>query len=101
MQRAVSLILSLEITPLVLERFHMKEEDLAAIRPKTWVDLAILQATGEQDLVTERLPESLEFHRLVSDQAAAHLNLLADNTFRTPWLAAKLLSKDKNIARML
>ena len=101
MQRAVSLILSLEITPKVMERFHMKEEHLAAMdaRPKTWVDLAILQVVGEQDLVAERLHESLEFHRTVSDQAAAHLGLLADNTFRTPWLAAKTLSKDRIIAR--
>jgi hypothetical protein len=101
MKRAVSLILNLEITPQVLERFGMKEEDLAAMdaRPKTWVDLAVLQVVGEQDLVAERLQESLEFHRTVSDQAAAHLNLLADNTFRTPWLAAKLLSKDRHMAR--
>ena len=101
MQEAVSLILSLDITTKVLERFHLKEEDLAAMtaRPKTWVDLAILQVVGEEDLVAGYLPESLDFHRSVSDQAAAHLNLLGDNTFRTPWLAAKLLSKDKILAR--
>ena len=64
-------------------------------RPKTWVELAMLQVVGEQDLVAERLQEALDFHRSVSDQSAAHLNLLYDNTFRTPWLAAKLLSKDK------
>ena len=59
-----------------------------------------MQVVGEEDLVAERLPESLlDFHRRVADQAAAHLSLLGDNTFRTPWLAAKLLSKDRIIAR--
>ena len=36
---------------------------------------------------------------LVSDAAAAHLNLLRENTYRTTWLVAKLLSKDRFIAR--
>ena len=78
----------------------MTEEALAAleVRPKTWVDLAVLQVVGEQDLVPDRLPEAIEFHRTVLDQAAAHLNLLSDNHYRTPWLAAKLLSKDKSLA---
>ena len=65
----------------------------------TWVDLAILQVVGEEDLVAGYLPEALGLHRGVTDQAAAHLHLLGDNTFRTPWLAAKLLSKDKLLAR--
>jgi hypothetical protein len=101
MQMAVSLILSLEITPLILERFKMREEDLVAMdaKPKTWVELAVLQVVGDLDDVAERLPEALDFHRSVSDQAAAHLNLLGDNTYRTPWLAAKLLSKDRFLAR--
>ena len=46
-----------------------------------------------------KLQEALDVHRLVSDQAAAHLNLLSDNTYMTPWLAAKLLSKDKDLAQ--
>ena len=100
MSKAVFLILNLEIEPLVLERFRKSDEDLAAmdVRPTTWVELAVLQVVGDQDLAAERLPEALDFHRSVSEQAAAHLNLLADNTYRTPWLAAKLLSKDKNLA---
>ena len=53
---------------------------------------------GEQDLVAQHLPEALAF-RDVSSRAGAHLKLLADNTYRTPWLAAKLLSKDKIQAR--
>ena len=68
-------------------------------KPRTWVELAVLQVVGEQNLVAERLQEALDFHRSVSDQSAAHLNLLSDNTFRTPWLAAKLLSKDKALAQ--
>ena len=100
MHKAVSIIGGLDVTPHVLERFQMKDEDLAAMeaRPLTWVSLAILQVVQEQDLVAEHLPESLDFHRNVTDQASAHLHLLADNTFRTPWLAAKLLSKDKTMA---
>ena len=101
MQKAVALILSLEITSQVLERFHFKEEAWAALptRPKTWVELAILQIVGEEDLVAENLVEGLDFHRKVADQAASHLNLLFENAFRTPWLAAKLLSKDRSLAR--
>ena len=68
-------------------------------RPKTWVELAVYQVVQERDLVAERLSEALEFHRKVSDQAGGHLKILADNTFRTPWLAAKLLSKDSTFAR--
>ena len=41
----------------------------------------------------------MDFHRQVSDSAAAHLNLLANNTFRTPWLAAKILMKDPALAQ--
>ena len=99
LQKSVSLILSLEITPRVLNNFKMNEEDLAGDRPKTWVELAVLQVVGEQDLVGERMQEALEFHNSVSSAAASHLNLLGDNTFRTPWLAAKLLNKDRVIAR--
>ena len=67
--------------------------------PMTWVHLAILQVVGEQDLAVERLEEGLTLHSAIADQAAAHLNLVGDNTFRTPWLAAKLLSSDKNLAK--
>ena len=100
-QKASSLILDLEITDKVLERFKMTEVDLAGMhaRPRTWVELAVLQVVGEEDLIGEKLQEALDFHRSISDQAAAHLNLLLDNTYRTPWLAAKLLSQDKALAR--
>ena len=101
MQRAVSEILNLDITEMVLKRFALNEETLGEMeeRPKSWVALAVLQVMGEERLVGEKLQEALDFHRLVSDQAAAHLNLVSDNTYRTPWLAAKLLSKDKALAQ--
>ena len=101
MEKAVTIILNLEITDKVLERFNLTEDNLRDMdeRPKTWVDLAVLQVLGEEALVAERLPEALAFHRSVSNSAAAHLNLLATNTYRTPWLAAKILSKDKFLAR--
>ena len=96
MQAAIVNILELEITQKVLERFNKTEEDMTALseRPRTWVALAILDVVHEEHLVGERLQETLDFHRSVTDAAAAHLNLLFNNTFRTPWLAAKLLSKD-------
>ena len=102
MHKAVSIILNLEITPEVLKRFGTCEEnlrDLRELEPKTWVDLAVLQVVGEEDLVGGRLREAFDFHRAVSGQAAAHLNLLAENTYRTPWWASKLLSKNRFLAR--
>ena len=96
LQKGASEILNLDITPKVLDMFRLDPEDLKAmeVRPGTWVHLVVLQVVGEQSLVDEHLGSALDFHRSVTDQAAAHLNLLAENTFRTPWLAAKILSKD-------
>ena len=87
---AAAEILNLDISPLVLERFGLTERAFEDLTEKlnAWVDLAVLQVVGEQDLVAERLESALAFHRSVSDHAAAHLNLLLDNTFRTPWLVA-------------
>ena len=101
LQRAVCEILSLDITPEVLTRFASSENALREMqeRPKTWVTLVVFQVVGDEDLVGERMEDALDFHRRVSDQAAAHLNLLFDNTYRTPWLAAKLLSKDPVVAK--
>ena len=101
LQIAVSIILSLEITPEVLKRFKTTQEDLQDLtpRPRTWVELAVLQVVGDEVAVAERLQEALEFHKTCSEQAAAHLNLVGDNTYRTPWLAAKLLSTEKVLAR--
>ena len=101
--QATSLILDLGfgLSANVHERFKTTPETLAAMDPppRTWVELAVLQVVGEPGLVAERLQDALDFHRAVADQAAAHLALVGDNTFRTPWMAAKLLSRDKNLAR--
>lgn len=101
MQMGVAEILDLDITPRVLKRFSSNEAALGmfANRPRTWVHLAVLQILGAEDLLGEWIQPALDFHRSVSDQAAAHLNLLYDNTYRTPWLAAKLLSKDPAVAQ--
>ena len=63
LQKAVDLILSLEITPLVLEKFKMSESDLDDLEPKprTWVELAVLQTVGGMDEVPDYLAEALEF----------------------------------------
>ena len=100
-QKSVSEIVDLTVTHVVLERFGKHEENLHKMRerPRTWVHLAVLEVVDDENLVSEWIQEALTFHRGVSDQAAAHLNLLLDNTFRTPWLAAKLLSTDKVLAR--
>ena len=42
----MNLILSLEITTQLLEKFKLSEPDL-----KTWVDLALLQVVGDPGLV--------------------------------------------------
>ena len=101
MAETTSFILSLKLDAAVLERFSVTPEILEAIdpAPKTWVELALYLVVVDKDITAERLAEALAFHRTVSDQAAGHLALLADNTFRTPWLAAKILSSDKMAAR--
>ena len=91
----------MEFKPLILKRFGWNDKALQALdeMPKAWVHLAALQVVGEEVLVAERLQVPLDFHRSVSDQAVAHLNLLHDITFRTPWLVAKLFSTDKALAK--
>ena len=66
---------------------------------KTWVELAVLQVVGEEKLVAEHIQPALDFHRKVTGQAGAHLALVADNTFITPWMAAKPLSKNSAFAQ--
>ena len=59
----------------------------------------MLYVVGEQTLVAERLQRALDFHRRVTDSAGAHLALLCENTLRTPWMAARLLSKEPELAQ--
>ena len=68
-------------------------------KPQSWVALRVLEVVGERALVDRYLEDALDFVRTVSDAAAAHLRLLLQNTFRTPWLAAKMLSTDAFHAR--
>ena len=85
-----------------LSRFTTSADDLAAMgpnRPQTWVELAVLEVVGQEDLVAEYLNEALDFCRLVSESAASHLALISENTYRTPWLTAKLLSRDAALAQ--
>ena len=99
MANAVEIIVDLGLNAKVLNMFNVTQDDLAAMGelPKTWVELAVLQIAGDHDLLRRYLPDALDSHRLVSGQSSAHLNLVADNTYRTPWLAAKLLSKEAGV----
>ena len=66
MDNAAFLILNLEITTQVLQRFTTTEEDLAALhaRPDTWVSLAVLKVVDDEDLVAEHLQEALQFPQI-------------------------------------
>ena len=101
LERGSCFILDLQISPELLGRWGITEARYAAMnpQPKTWVELVLQELLGDRDLVEDKLKEALDFHRSVTDQAAAHLNLVGNNTFRTPWLAAKILSKDPVFAQ--
>ena len=98
--RCTRIIADLDITETILTTFNTTQDELHAMdpRPTTWVSLAVHDIVGEEGH-GDHIAEALEFHRQISGHAAAHLNLTSDNTFRTPWMAAKLLSKDKDLAR--
>ena len=72
LRQATGLILNLEVTPEFLVRFGSTLEAFEARqpRPKTWVEYAVLQVVGDQDLVETYLREALDFHRAVTDSAA-------------------------------
>eukprot|EP00959_Pyramimonas_sp_CCMP1952_P417550 8748244-Pyramimonas_sp.AAC.1 len=101
MSKASQTILDLAVTEHVRQRFNVEVDAFVGMHPapKSWVELAVWQVVGDQNLVEDMLGEALLFHRAVSDQAAGHLSLIADNTYRTPWLAAKMLSTDTGVAR--
>jgi hypothetical protein len=89
-------ILDLEISPKVRMRFGWTEESIDALDPPlaSWVELAVLDVVGDRDLVEQYLVHALDFHKRVAGRAAGHLALVGDNTFRTPWLAARMLVDD-------
>ena len=97
--RAAKTVLDLDVTDKVVRRLGSSPEQVKALAPRTWVELCLVILLGDKGLVEARLPGALDFHRVVSGKAAAHLALLGDNTFRTPWLTTKLLSKDLGTAR--
>ena len=69
LQRAVSIILDLEITPEVLKKFGTTEYELRTLEPRTWVELVVLEVMGVPDLVADRVRDALDFHRKVSAEA--------------------------------
>lgn len=99
--RATERILDLSVNAESLKRFDTTMEAFDALDPKptSWVEFAVLHVVGDRDLVGRYIREALDFHRVVAGKAASHLALVGDNTFRTPWLAAKLLSSDKVLAQ--
>ena len=102
LNRAQDIIMNLGIDSYTLARFRTSADDLEAMgpdRPQTWVALAVLEVVGQADLVAEYLDEALNFCRVVSESAATHLALISENTYRTPWLSAKLLSPDAVLAQ--
>ena len=100
-EKACGIILDLAVTPKVLQAYGYTQEDLEALdaQPRTWVEVVVLHVVGEQDRMDTYLQEALDFHRATTTRAAGHLALVGDNTFRTPWAAAKRLSTDPGIAR--
>jgi len=101
LDRAIKEILDLAITDEVLGRFGTNHEFLEEKdwRPRHWVELAVLLVVQDKAAAEERLPEALAFHRALTDKAASHLSLLAENLLRTHWQAAALLSKDAQQAQ--
>ena len=99
--KATELILNLSVSEACLERFHTSMEAFDALDPKptSWVEFAVLHVVGDRDLVGRYICEALDFHRVVAGKASSHLALIGDNTYRTPWLAAKLLCSDKVLAQ--
>ena len=95
--KATEILWNLDVSNEFLERIGSSREDFDALvpEPKTWVEMVVLQVVGDRDLVDVHLAEAVEFHRSVTDSSASHLALVGENTFRTPWLAATILSSDR------
>ncbi len=62
---------------------------------KSWVEVAVLHCFGgDARRCEDVLPESYTYHTSISSAAAAHLQLVFQNIFRTSWIAGAMLSKD-------
>lgn len=100
MARATSIITSKRMDVHVAKWIRMTPEELAygLIRDGsecTWVELALMTVpTFGQTDVQEHLQSALDMHMLVAGRMATHLQLSAQNIDRTPWLAARLLSRE-------
>ena len=92
-KNAVQNILNRDVDPLTLKRLGFGGDRTPDPLPRTWIHLLTEEIVGG-DQLPEYIEKALRFHRQVSAKAAAHLALVGDNTFRTPWLAAQLLAKD-------
>ena len=91
-KRSVNLILDREAEPRTLERLGFGGPRAPNPPPRTWIHLLVQEIVGEEQQANY-IERALNFHREVSGKAAAHLALVGDNTFRTPWMAAQLLGR--------
>ena len=101
-RRGLGNITDVSLSEHVFARWSHTNESFRALRPPptTWIQLVLHEVLGsEQDLVEQYLEEAMVFHSKVTEKAAAHLALLGENTMRTPWLAAKLLLRDRLAAQ--
>ena len=69
--------------------------------PNTWVEMAVRHVVGqaEETLVAMHLQSAFDFHRRITDSAGSHLAMIKENTYRTTWQAATLLSNDIQTSR--
>ena len=68
---------------------------------KTWVELAVVETVGgDRAIAADNIRYALAFHRAVSQKADAHMDLILENTFWTPWSAAKLIGNDSAAAQI-
>ena len=96
---AADRLLSLEPGQEVMGRLGVTAEELAAQRPRTWVEAAVRKEFPAEAECQAKLPAFLDFHRRVGARMRSHLQLRGENVLRTPWLAGALLAKDPLKAR--
>ena len=96
-ERASQLIGDLKPTEEVLERLCGGECPWQGRR--NWVEVAVLECVGDEQLLNAHLPAAMKFHRYISDRASSHLRLVLGNIAQTPWLASSLLSSDASVAQ--
>ena len=60
--------------------------------PANWVELAALMEYEDEDLARDAMPALQRLHLALASRGTSHLALVVDNIYRTPWLAASVLS---------